>query len=145
MTSVTPGTAFHQVSVAKTSTLNAKLIDWSVASPVRPNSVPGAWDSPGARINRRSYVPAMISTGPPTPGCTTVFVRSGIVRNAACINRHNGGVNTLFMDWSVRKVGLKELWTLKWHRSYDTAGPWTLDGGVKPSDWPEWMRKFKDY
>ena len=38
-----------------------------------------------------------------------------------CMNRHNGGVNGLFMGWSVRKVGLKELWTLKWHRQYDTA------------------------
>ena len=51
----------------------------------------------------------------------------------------------LFMDWSVRKVGLKELWTLKWNRNFDTAGPWTKAGGVKPEDWPEWMRRFKDY
>jgi len=63
----------------------------------------------------------------------------------SCINRHNGGVNGLFLDWSVRKVGLKELWTLKWYPKYDTAGPWTKAGGVQPSDWPEWMRKFKDY
>jgi prepilin-type N-terminal cleavage/methylation domain-containing protein/prepilin-type processing-associated H-X9-DG protein len=62
-----------------------------------------------------------------------------------CINRHNGYINCLFMDWSVRKVGLKELWTLKWHREFDTAGPWTRAGGVKPEDWPEWMRGFKDY
>jgi prepilin-type N-terminal cleavage/methylation domain-containing protein/prepilin-type processing-associated H-X9-DG protein len=61
------------------------------------------------------------------------------------INRHDGGINGLFMDWSVRKVGLKELWTLKWHREFDTAGLWTIAGGVKPTDWPEWMRKFKDY
>ena len=51
----------------------------------------------------------------------------------------------LFMDWSVRKVGLKELWTLKWSRDFDTAGPWTLAGGVKPEDWPAWMQRFKDY
>jgi len=62
-----------------------------------------------------------------------------------CINRHGGGINSLFMDWSVRKVGLKELWTLKWHRNFDTSGPWTKAGGVQPSDWPEWMRRFKDY
>ena len=49
------------------------------------------------------------------------------------------------MDWSVRKVGLKELWTLKWHHEYDTAGPWTKAGGVQPEDWPQWMRSFKDY
>jgi prepilin-type processing-associated H-X9-DG protein len=62
-----------------------------------------------------------------------------------CINRHNGGINSAFLDGSVRKVGLKELWTLKWHRDYNTAGPWTRAGGVQPEDWPEWMRKFKDY
>lgn len=62
-----------------------------------------------------------------------------------CLNRHDGGINSLFMDGSVRKVGLKELWTLKWHRQYDTANRWTMAGGVQPSDWPNWMRKFKDY
>ena len=62
-----------------------------------------------------------------------------------CIDRHNGSTNHLFMDWSIRKVGLKELWTLKWHREFDTHGPWTRAGGAQPSDWPEWMRPFKDY
>ena len=62
-----------------------------------------------------------------------------------CINRHNGAVNVLFMDWSVRKIGLKQLWTLKWHRQFNTAGPWTKAGGVRPPDWPQWMRNFKDY
>jgi prepilin-type processing-associated H-X9-DG protein len=62
-----------------------------------------------------------------------------------CMNRHDGGINSLFMDWSVRKVGLKELWTLKWHAEYNTAGPWTKRGGASPEDWPEWMRGFTDY
>jgi len=62
-----------------------------------------------------------------------------------CRNRHTGHVNCLFLDWSVRKVGLKELWTLKWHPDFNTAGPWTKAGGVQPEDWPEWMRHFKDY
>lgn len=62
-----------------------------------------------------------------------------------CINRHMGYVNVVFADWSVRKVGLKELWTLKWHRTYDTCGPWTTCGGVVANDWPKWMRGFKDF
>jgi len=62
-----------------------------------------------------------------------------------CIDRHDGFINSLFMDWTVRKVGLKELWTLKWHRDFSTAGPWTKAGSVQPSDWPQWMRGFKDY
>ncbi len=61
------------------------------------------------------------------------------------IDRHEGAVNCLFVDGSVRKVGLKELWTLKWSKSFNTAGPWTKAGGVLPTDWPPWMRSFKDY
>jgi len=62
-----------------------------------------------------------------------------------CINRHDAAVNVLFMDWSIRRVDLKELWTLKWNQSFNTSGPWTLAGGVRASDWPKWMRSFKDY
>jgi prepilin-type N-terminal cleavage/methylation domain-containing protein/prepilin-type processing-associated H-X9-DG protein len=62
-----------------------------------------------------------------------------------CINRHNEHINMLFLDWSVRKVGLKELWTLRWSPGFNTAGPWTKAGGVRPDDWPEWIRGFKDY
>ena len=62
-----------------------------------------------------------------------------------CINRHNGFVNSAFMDSSVRKIGLKELWTLKWHRRFDTAGDWTTAGLAQPGDWPAWMRSFKVY
>ena len=41
------------------------------------------------------------------------------------LNRHDATVNCLFLDWSVRKVGIKELWTLEWCPAWDTAGPWT--------------------
>ena len=49
------------------------------------------------------------------------------------------------MDWSAREVGVKELWTLKWHRQFETEGAWTRAGGVQPADWPPWMRNFRDY
>jgi len=62
-----------------------------------------------------------------------------------CINRHQGFVNAAFMDWSARGVGLKEIWTLKWHKTFDTSGPYTMAGGVKPTDWPQWIQRFKDY
>jgi prepilin-type processing-associated H-X9-DG protein len=71
--------------------------------------------------------------------------RAGSQMNRFCINRHNGFVNWAFLDGSARKVGLKELWTLKWHREYDTCGGWTQCGGVEPNDWPVWMRDFEDY
>jgi prepilin-type N-terminal cleavage/methylation domain-containing protein/prepilin-type processing-associated H-X9-DG protein len=65
--------------------------------------------------------------------------------NQFCIDRHNGWTNLAFVDWSVRHVGLKELWTLKWHRAFNTGGPWTKAGGADPSNWPMWLRKYKDY
>src|SRR3989339_428756 len=54
-----------------------------------------------------------------------------------CIDRHNGYVNGVFMDQSVRTIGLKELWALKWNRSFDVRG--------YQGKWPEWMSGFKDY
>jgi prepilin-type N-terminal cleavage/methylation domain-containing protein len=62
-----------------------------------------------------------------------------------CINRHVGFVSCSFLDYSAGKVGLKELWTLKWHKSFNTSGPYTLAGGVQANDWPEWIRPFRDY
>lgn len=52
-----------------------------------------------------------------------------------CIDRHFGSVNTVFLDYSVRKVGLRELWRLKWHREYDTN--YAINGIA----WPQWMDK----
>jgi hypothetical protein len=54
-----------------------------------------------------------------------------------CIDRHEGNINGVFLDLSTRKIGLKELWKLKWHKEFDTSG---YQGA-----WPQWMRKYKDY
>lgn len=52
-----------------------------------------------------------------------------------CLPRHNGGINGIFLDLSARKIGLKELWKLNWHRGYDTNNIWTQPY----APWPEWM------
>ena len=63
-----------------------------------------------------------------------------------CINRHDATINGMFLDFSVRRVGLKELWTLRWEPHFPAGlSRWTKAGGVQPDDWPEWMRNFKDY
>jgi prepilin-type N-terminal cleavage/methylation domain-containing protein len=62
-----------------------------------------------------------------------------------CINRHRGFVCSVFADGSTRKVGLKELWTLKWYRTYNTGGTWTIAGHVSADRWPNWLRPFADY
>ncbi len=84
-----------------------------------------------------------LETDPPALNEFAAWNSNNMAR--CCINRHNGTINSLFLDGSARKVGLKELWTLKWHKSFNTRGPWTIAGGVQPTDWPEWIRPFKDY
>jgi prepilin-type N-terminal cleavage/methylation domain-containing protein len=54
-----------------------------------------------------------------------------------CVNRHNEEIDGLFLDFSVRKVGLKEIWELRWHRK------WPMD--APPPVWPVWMEHMKDY
>ena len=84
-----------------------------------------------------------LHTDAPAPNEFAAWSANNTARCA--INRHQGFLNAAFMDWSVRKIGLKEVWTLKWHKDYITAGAWTKAGGVEASDWPQWMRKFKEY
>ncbi|MBN2456209.1 MAG: hypothetical protein JXB29_06720, partial [Sedimentisphaerales bacterium] len=71
-----------------------------------------------------------------------------------CLNRHNGKVNGVFMDFSARPIGLKELWTLKWGPQFNTENAWTLAGNggdydatyQKWADWGDgWLTDFKIY
>ncbi len=66
--------------------------------------------------------------------------------NILCIDRHSGYINSVFADCTtVRKVGLKELWTLKWHKNFDTENKWTMAGGAVAEAWPKWMHRYKDF
>ena len=70
-----------------------------------------------------------------------------------CINRHQGHLNSLFMDFSVRKIALKELWTFNWSRNFDTETKWTIAGcagdkTICAANWDNaavWMKNFKEY
>ena len=85
-----------------------------------------------------------IDVPPPTDGSEIGLSGSNEIRRV-CLNRHKESVNCTFLDWTVRKVDLKELWTLKWHKNYDTKNLWTLAGGVTDDDWPDWMKGMKAY
>lgn len=56
---------------------------------------------------------------------------------AACQNRHNEAINVLFLDFSTRSVGLKELWILWWHRD------WPIPTREPLPVWPPWMQHMK--
>jgi len=51
------------------------------------------------------------------------------------MKRHKHGINGVFLDCSIRAIEPKELWTLKWHRSFDTKNSYAR--GDK--DFPDWM------
>jgi hypothetical protein len=60
-----------------------------------------------------------------------------------CIPRHYGAINGLFLDFSARKIGLKELWLLKWCRGYNVSR-----ASENEPDWnigTGWMAPLKDY
>jgi prepilin-type processing-associated H-X9-DG protein len=64
-----------------------------------------------------------------------------------CVNRHNGGVNGLFLDFSARKIGLKELWEIWWYRGWvqDLEVVGRPDFCTPTGDYNGWMCPFKDY
>jgi prepilin-type N-terminal cleavage/methylation domain-containing protein len=78
----------------------------------------------------RDDIPAIVNE-PSHPGWMCVV----------CIPRHNCFVNIGFIDLSVKAIGLKQLWTLKWSREYDQQDLPT------ESEWPVWFKTFgcKDY
>lgn len=53
-----------------------------------------------------------------------------------CLDRHNGGVNCVYMDGHVAHIPMKELWYQKWHREYEV-------GRIRHT-WPEWMKKYPE-
>ena len=101
-------------------------------------------------IKGRAKIPLLLDGIMPTSEAHDVLIPPripgfGFGFSTFCLNRHNEHINGLFLDWSARKIGIKELWTLKWHMEFNTANEWTKAGGMQPEDWPEWMRGFKDY
>lgn len=118
-------------------------------SPVRDHwrtpNVKGAWEIPlftgGWWVDfwpRHTDQPPTIPGGPPDQPNVNEM-------NRVCVDRHDGFLNGLFCDFSVRDIGIKELWTLKWNKSFDTKGVWTRAGGASGEDWPQWMRHYKEY
>jgi prepilin-type N-terminal cleavage/methylation domain-containing protein/prepilin-type processing-associated H-X9-DG protein len=64
-----------------------------------------------------------------------------------CQNRHNDRVNCLFLDFSTRPVGLKELWELWWHRNWhrDLEEVGRPDFCTVTDIYNGWMCHMKDY
>jgi prepilin-type processing-associated H-X9-DG protein len=70
---------------------------------------------------------------------SSIFAGDGEI-NRWNIARHGLSVNMLFLDWSARKVGLRELWMLKWSRQEGWGDTSVVPDPDNPEHWPEWMR-----
>lgn len=91
--------------------------------------------------------PQSTNTPPETDGAQ---IRSDAdAMNRFMLNRHDGFGAGLFMDFHVQKIGLKEYFTLNWHRGFNRANAWTKAGGARPEDWANWgdgwLGKYKEY
>jgi len=56
-----------------------------------------------------------------------------------CINRHQQAINGVFLDFTVRKIWLKQLWRLKWSKRFNI--------NAQPPRWETeapWMKDFKE-
>jgi prepilin-type N-terminal cleavage/methylation domain-containing protein/prepilin-type processing-associated H-X9-DG protein len=107
--------------------------NWTLSTAKEASKIPviadcGIWDSWPLEIDQ----PPAFEFAPVEHG----VLNSEIKR--FCLNRHNGAINVTFLDFSARKVGLKELWHLKWHKNWPP-------GDDHLPVWPEWMQRFKDY
>ena len=107
--------------------------NWGTVNVRQAASVPvmldcGIWDSWPLRTDE-------------PPDVEDLAVIHGVLNNEIrrfCLPRHNGAVNGLFLDSSVKRVGLRRLWDLYWHRNYDMSIP-------PPNPWPQWMLKYQNY
>jgi len=52
--------------------------------------------------------------------------------------RHDGYINMLFMDYSVKKLHIRKLWGLRWHR----LSHMEADEAPTEYDFPDWLRKL---
>jgi len=103
-------------------------------------------------LREHASIPVLLDATGPLPHIDAAYaigarggVGGGPGLNQFVMDRHGRATNGMFLDWSVRSVGLKELYTLKWASDFDRANRWTKAGGVQPNDWPKWMRDCKDY
>jgi prepilin-type N-terminal cleavage/methylation domain-containing protein len=81
--------------------------------------------------------PVHVDTPPPRKGVQVTGSNGDM--SVFCIPRHTGRrpVTVTFADASVRAVGLKQLWRLKWHQQFDTT---YMDGQNR---WPAWMNDYQ--
>jgi len=83
----------------------------------------------------RSSNPAFNGIKPPTSNGQWDGYNKEMMHFA--MDRHSKGVNGVFLDGAVRHIGIKALWSLKWHRKYEASRGFV-------GTWPEWMAGYPE-
>lgn len=121
--------------------------NWWLCDQYRDSEADKYWKNINTIPGHRNEIPMFVDalwvdalprpTDNPPDGYYTFIDRS---MGSFCIDRHNGFVNGVFVDFSVRSIGLKELWELRWYHG------WPADRRAAGTPaWPDWMKNFKDY
>ena len=63
----------------------------------------------------------------------------------AVIDRHMEHVNISFLDFHSKKIGLKELWEIWWHKDWNPNNDPPPDFCTPTADYDGWMCHMKDY
>jgi prepilin-type N-terminal cleavage/methylation domain-containing protein len=105
-----------------------------------------SWGSPA--VPGSQYAPVMLDgqwkdmqpfpSDIPLKAELDTWTHGAVEMQRACIKRHAPHyVHALFLDWSVRRVTLKELWLLKWNKDWpDLCDPASRGLPV----WPAWLQ-----
>jgi len=123
-------------------------VDEVFGRPVREGKKLRNW--PNVNVKGGGYIPVMLDCGiwdswplhrDEPPAYEDEWAPHGVLNGEIrrfVMNRHDGGINAVFLDFHSRKVGLKELWELKWNQTWNP-------NNAPPPLWPAWMQKFKEY
>ena len=121
------GWVHHPVGKTDEETIRAGfevIYCWRNANVKGASNIPLFLGCTGNELHPRETDPA------PTPPPGTEQM------SKACINRHNGAINMLFLDLSSRRVPVTCLWNFKWNRNYDVYAD-------KPDFEGTWLEKFE--
>lgn len=148
--SYSPNTYTYNPHTRSQSPNIARLYWGKPANMPIPDEVPLFGD--GCRKNCQVDTQKMSRISPPEYRGQGGSINFGI--RWVALDRHEEKVNWLFCDWSVRTIGIKELWTLRWTPEFDYKNEWTLagnngDSGALTTQWENWgdgwMKNFKNY
>jgi prepilin-type N-terminal cleavage/methylation domain-containing protein len=106
---------------------------------IRKLTVSGAYNIP--LVGDSAFVDTAVRAGdkaPPTEDDFSECYWHPQALGYYCMARHKNGINMVFVDMGARAVGVRELWTLRWHKGYNT--------GIAPANaWPPWLQEFPEF